>query len=199
MSLPVRFLLVLLPLALGACGFDPMYGKPSPQLQAAALAGVSIDPITGGRMGQQFRADLEDKLNPDGKVPANPAYRLAASVTSSTSAIGVARDGTISRYNVSLDSSYTLYSRADDKKITSGNLRHVSSYNNLTNAYFSTHVAQGDAVKRGITELSELYRQRLSPYLNGQRPPQSDAVDPLPIPPMLQPDGRLFPPTPINQ
>lgn len=144
---------------LAGCGFQPVYGNKSTS-GAATLAGVQVTSIEG-RMGQQFRADLEDRLNPGGILPAKPQYRLDVTLKTSLAGIGVARDGTISRYNVYLDSTYELYRSEDGQKITSGTLRHASSYNNLTNAYFSTYIAEEDALKRGITELAELYRQRL--------------------------------------
>lgn len=155
---------------LAACGFQPMYSKTNKA--TTSLAGVYVEKVSGeGRMAQQFRTDLEDKLNPNGKVPANPAYSLHVSLTSTESAIGVAQDGTISRYNLYLDSTYSLKEYGTDNVIANGSLRQVSSYNNLTNAYFSTYVSKEDAIKRGVTELSENFRQRLAPYLNGQRPP----------------------------
>jgi hypothetical protein len=166
-----KWLVVAMCVFLSACGFQPMYSK-NPVGQSTALAGVYIEKVSGeGRMAQQFRTDLEDKLNPNGKVPANPAYSLSVSLASTESAIGVAKDGTISRYNLYLDSTYSLKEYGSDKVIANGTLRQVSSYNNLTNAYFSTYVSKEDAIKRGVTELSENYRQRLAPYLNGQRPP----------------------------
>lgn len=166
-----KLLVILTCMFLCSCGFQPMYGK-KPQGNTDALAGVYIEKVSGeGRMAQQFRTDLEDKLNPGGKIPANPAYSLSVSLVSTESAIGVARDGTISRYNLYLDSTYSLKEYGTEKVIANGNLRQVASYNNLTNAYFSTYVSKEDAIKRGVTELSENYRQRLAPYLNGQRPP----------------------------
>lgn len=178
--------LLLLPLLLTACGFEPLYGK---HKNADILfAGVDIDPIEG-RDGQQFRIALEDELNPGGAMPAKPAYRLSATLKNSESAIDVARDGTVSRYNVYLDSKYTLTRLSDNSVMTAGNLRHVSSYNNITNQYFSTYVSQGDALKRGLAEMSKLYRQRLAAYLtqNDGRPPVQDknfvpAKKSLPVP-----------------
>jgi len=121
-----------------------------------------------GRTGQQLKADLEDRLNPSGAVPATPAYRLNVTFNSSVTPIGVARDGTVSRYNIYLTSKYVLYRNSDGKKITSGEVDYVDSYNNLTNAYFSTYISQEDATSRGITELSELYKQRLAAYLKAE-------------------------------
>lgn len=159
---------------LTACGFQPMYAK-APKDTPSALAGVYVEPVNApseyGRMSQQFRADLEDKFNPQGRVPAAPAFRLNATLSLTESAIGVAQDGTISRYNLYLNSNYTLKDYVTGEVIATGKLRHASSYNNLTNAYYSTYVSRQDAIMRGVTEMSEMYRQRLAPYLKGQRPP----------------------------
>ena len=130
-----------------------------------------------------MKAALEDRLNPEGAVPPNPAYRLSLTFTNSTVPIGVARDGTVSRYNVYLTSHYTLYRNADDKAITAGDLSYVNSYNNLTNQYFSTYVSEQDALKRNVTELAELYRQRLTAYLDAGAPeedPKTIAAAPRP-------------------
>lgn len=145
------------------CGFEPVYASKRTTPNTIHTGGVAIDSIPG-LSGQQFRAGLEDHLNPGGAVPANPAYRLNATLSYVTTPIGVARDGTVSRYNIYINSSYVLYRTSDNKRMTSGRLQHVSSYNNVTNAYFSTYISEGDALKRGIAELSELYRQRLAAY-----------------------------------
>ncbi|NBX03487.1 MAG: hypothetical protein EBR02_05420 [Alphaproteobacteria bacterium] len=191
-----RFLVFLaLPLLLSACGFEPMHAKNKTNQQL--FAGVRIDPIPD-REGQILRMRLEDKLNPNGVVPPNPAYRLSANLTKTTGAIGVARDGTVSRYNMYLDSKYTLYRNSDEKAVTSGNIRQVSSYNNLTNGYFSTFVSEQDALKRGVEAISEDYYQRLSLYLS-----QPDAGEPMkdqpkPIDPNA-PQTPAFPTIPAMQ
>jgi hypothetical protein len=159
---PLHFLLpVLVALLLAGCGFHPMYGKAN---EHALVSGVMID-TTRDRMGQQLKQDLEDRLNPPSGVPAKPAYRLSVTLQSDASAIGVARDGTVSRFNVTLRSVYTLTRLSDGKKIQSGEIRHVSSYNNQVNQYYSTYISEKDAISRGIVELSELYRQRIGALL----------------------------------
>lgn len=148
-------------LQLSACGFQPMYGH-----SELGIAGVTVETSSGDRrLNQIFSAALEDKLNPSGRIPASPQYRLAADLTSSITGLGVSRDGTASRYNVNLISTYQLYKIGEDKPVASGSLRHVSSYNNLPNQYYSTYVSEQDAMRRGVAELAELFRQRLAPYL----------------------------------
>ena len=147
---------------LSACGFQPMYGD---QPQASALsAGIRIS-APNDAIGEEFKHKLEDRLNPRGVVPPNPAYDLQVSLTYGASGIGVARDGTVSRYNVMLSSQYTLTRLADKHVVKTGNVQHVGSYNNLSNAYFSTYVSERDAIKRGVVELAELYRQRMAAIL----------------------------------
>lgn len=178
MSWRISIAVILVPaLLLAACGFEPLHAKKTTNNSISKLnAGVKIDPMPE-RAGQLFKADLEDRLNPPGGVPGNPAFRLHATLQSSVAAIGVARDNTVSRYNLYLTSTYTLFRTSDDKAVTSGTLTYVGSYNNLTNAYFSTYTAEQDAIRRGVTELAEQYRQRLSTYLDAGAPEQ-DVVDP---------------------
>jgi len=152
----LRNLFLLLPLLVAACGFQPMYGAKN---ENALKGGIRIDTAKDA-LGQQFQKDLEDKLNIGG-MPPRPAYALVVKLSTVSEAIGVARDGTVSRFNVRLTSSYQLIRLADNKEIKRGDIHHVSSYNNQANQYFSTYVSEKDAISRGITELSELYRQRI--------------------------------------
>ena len=172
--------LLLLPLLLCSCGFQPLYGKKTDADDVSRVfAGVTIDPMPG-RSGQLLKTHLEDQLNPKGAIPPHPAYRLSVLFRSSVVPIGVARDGTVSRYNVYLTSQYVLYRNSDGKAITSGDIGYVDSYNNLTNAYFSTYVSEEDAYKNGINQLAELYRGRLSSYLSEGAPVQDNVKIPNP-------------------
>lgn len=185
MSWQTRFLTLLLPLLAGACGFQPLYAKKPVSDQSKIFAGVRVDSISG-RSGQLLRSALEDKLNPHGDIPAKPMFRLSANLTTRDVAIGVARDNTVTRYNLYLTSHYTLYRISDDKPVTSGDLSFINSYGNLTNAYFSTYISADDALARGINELGELYRLRLSAYLDEGAPEQK----------VLQPDKNAKPVSP---
>ena len=183
-------LLLILPVLLAACGFEPMYGQRSAANNPALYAGVKIDPISG-RDGQLLRQGLEDMLNPGGAAPQNPAYRLEVSLRKSSGAIGVARDGTVSRYNLYLDSHYTLYRTSDNLAVATGDCRRVSSYNNLTGAYFSTFVSENDALKQGVRELAEDYSQRLSTYLTSADAGKPLAEQPKPRDPNAPPEPEL--------
>lgn len=155
---------LLASLTLSGCGFEPLYSKEKSEQHSELSAGVKIDSIPG-RLGQIFRSKLEDSLNPSGGIPNKPAYRLQTKIDHINVPISVARDGTVSRFNIHFNSEYVLIRTEDQVPVTSGKLSYITSYNNLTNVYFSTYVSEQDALKRGTTALSELYRQRLSAYL----------------------------------
>ena len=146
---------------LSACGFSPMYSKANDKVLAS---GVLIE-APNDRLGRQLKENLEDRLNPEGRIPAKPAYKLVVTLGNVTSGMGVDRAGTVSRYNVTLASSYKLIDLSDNKVVQGGELKHVSSYNNQTNQYFSTIISERDSMERGITELAELYRQRIGAWL----------------------------------
>jgi LPS-assembly lipoprotein len=161
--------LLITALTLSGCGFQPLYAKKPKEDVSKIFAGVKIDSIPG-RSGQELKAALEDHLNPGGAIPQKPTYRLSLTLVNSTVPIGVARDGTVSRFNIYVTSHYTLYRIADDKAVTSGDLSYVNSYNNLANEYYSTYISEQDAIKRNVTEIAQLYRQRLSTYLDAGAP-----------------------------
>lgn len=172
MSLRISAWLCVCVLATG-CGFQPVYGKKGGEHAAPALAGVRIEGDARQYNDRILHQALEDKLNPGGQT-AYPLYRLAYATTVSESAIGIARDGTVSRYNVNLDATYTLLRNSDDAKITSGSVRHVGSYNNPVGAYYSTYISKEDAIRRGMGELAEMMRARLAPFLSQENPPPMD-------------------------
>lgn len=179
-------------LLLAACGFQPLYGKQEPASRAL-VSGIKIDQVTAPdrRTAQLFRINLEDQINPEGTQ--KPIYRLSAGLSISEAAIGTARDGTVSRYNIYLTSAYTLTRISDHKLMTAGELRHASSYNNITNEYYSTYVSKEDAIKRGLMELSQLYRQRLGAYVteNGGNPSMQKAPPPtVPLPSISAPSEQ---------
>ena len=189
MSLRAKLSLLILPL-IAACGFQPMYGTDSATSNPELFAGVKISHIPG-REGQLLREGLEDKMNPGGADPAHPIYRLEVSLRKSSGAIGVARDGTVSRYNLYLDSHYVLYRDADGIAVAEGNFRRVSSYNNLANAYFSTFVSESDALKQGVRELAEDYSERLSTYLTSPDAGKPLKKQPKPHDPNAPPEPEL--------
>ena len=163
MSLRISIVALLF---LAACGFQPVHGSKATSDQDSIIReGIKISATSAEvpRMAQLFTQHLED-LMPTPLAGQPPLYELHVTLTESTIAIGVARDGTAARYNLAMDSTYTINRAGETAVLANGSLRNVTSYNNPNNQYFSIYVSEEDARKRGLQELAELYRQRLISY-----------------------------------
>ncbi len=69
-------------LALGGCGFRPLYGSRGNAPGAVELAAVTVGPIAD-RLGQILRNDLTERLSPLGES-FEPRYRLDAKLSESS-------------------------------------------------------------------------------------------------------------------
>ncbi|WP_135467838.1 LPS assembly lipoprotein LptE [Crenalkalicoccus roseus] len=97
-------------LALGGCGFRPLYGPAAapegPAELRAELAAVRVAPI-GDRFGQLLRRDLQRRF--EGSAPGTQArYLLTVGVGFDTEILGYRRDGTISRVRSIAIGNWTL-------------------------------------------------------------------------------------------
>lgn len=154
---------LLVPLALLACGFQPVHATRLEGGAAETLAQVEVMPVPG-RVGQLFVAALEDKLNPQ-SVAATKRYELTPVVNVQLVPLSIAPDGTVARFRVLYDTSYTLYDREAGKQIQTDRVQRSGSYEVRNEADYSTYVAEQDAVARGLDELSQDYFLRLAAFL----------------------------------
>lgn len=153
-------LLALMPAALGACGFKPVYGTAAhDSTVGTALANVQIDPIAD-RNGQVLRNNLIDRFYTDGR-PASAKYRLALSLAATEEALGIQKDATATRARLRLQASYELVDIASGQVVYRTFSRSVVSFN-LVDSQFAVLATRQDAYDRGLTELADDIRTRLS-------------------------------------
>lgn len=100
-----RLLALVAPLALAACGLQPMYAGGSNSAVAQGLAAVEVPEIQG-RDGWLVRNALVDRLGIAGQVA--PRYQLSVRLDDSLEGLGVLNDDTISRERRILRSRYQL-------------------------------------------------------------------------------------------
>ena len=161
MSLLPRITAVLLIFGLVGCGFHPLYGDPGYRATDADYAAVEVGDIPGHE-GQLLVAAIEDRLNPKGEaLPFE--YKLNPTLDVQLVSLSFKEDGTVTRYKVKVSSAYTLIRLQDNKQIDHGILRRSNSYN-VSDADYSTFVAQQDSIKRAIESLGEKYFIRLSAF-----------------------------------
>ena len=160
-----RIALVLPFLLLAGCGFEPLHLPPihGEHTPAQSLAEIQVRPIEG-RIGQQLHNLLLDRLNPAGQSRA-PAYYLLIGLRKTTTDLGIREDETATRANLRLTASYNLVSAEDNQVVLRGSSFSVNSYNILDlEVYYATTVAEEDAIRRGLREISNDIELRLSTH-----------------------------------
>ena len=156
-------LLALLPGVLGACGFKPVYGVSSEhEATDKALANVQIDPIAD-RNGQMLRNNLIDRFYTESR-PDKPTYRLAVALTAAEESLGIQKDATATRARLRLQASYELIDIESGKVVYRTFSRSVVSFN-LLDSQYAILASRQDAYDRGLTELANDIRTRLSLFL----------------------------------
>lgn len=156
----LAFTLVLTLLA--ACGFEPVHGQRDSS--NATYGGLeSIEVIVGGRdrASQLLLAEIQDQLNPD-YISVPKRYTLNITLAEEISYAFLNPDGTSSRNNVTLKSTYRLVPIGNEAAAENGRLSRVSSYNVSERADYATYVAEQDARKRSVIELARAYKLRMA-------------------------------------
>ncbi|WP_299672144.1 LPS assembly lipoprotein LptE [uncultured Roseobacter sp.] len=147
MSLFDRRSLLMLPLALAACGFTPVYAPGGSATQLQNNVTVS-EPDT--RNGFLITQRIEERL---GRA-ADPEYRLALSVSSSQESLAVDREGDITRYNILGRADYSLVESSTGRVITSGRAENFTGYS-AAGTTVATLAAQRDAQRRLMVLLAD--------------------------------------------
>jgi LPS-assembly lipoprotein len=105
----MKRLVILLALALPACGLHPLYEGGSSGPVARGLAQIEVAPIAG-KSGYLMTNALRDRLPGSGGAAAK--YRLEIKLDDSIVGLGVRRDNTVTRERRSLRARYQLVDAA---------------------------------------------------------------------------------------
>ena len=158
-------------LSLAACGFSPLHGRGGPDGIGTEdyLATVHIAPMPD-RVGQELHNLLRDRINPKGQ-PLAPIYNLQVQVSSVIEELGIRKDRTATRANLTVFANFTLTEAATNRQLLTGRSRAFSSYN-ILESQFATLFSEQDAGGRALREISDDIRNRLAVYFArvAQRP-----------------------------
>ena len=161
MLLSRYFLNLLIILLLNGCGFNSLYNASNHSNSYSQLATVQINQIPD-RIGQQVRNELLNLLTPLGS-PSMPRYTLHMSVKESKNSFAVQKNAFATRADIHLTANFVLRSLVPSKKLTSGAISTVSSYD-IVSSDFATLAAEKNARERVVFQLSEEIRTRLAVY-----------------------------------
>ncbi|MEO1552013.1 MAG: hypothetical protein AAFR93_16560 [Pseudomonadota bacterium] len=135
-----------------ACGFEPVYGPPA---QDAALGPVTLI-APASQEGFAFRESFEARV-PRG---AGTAQRLEVSLSFKQRARVIQRDNSITRFNLTGTTKYTLLTEAGEVART-GSVQSTTEYSATANA-FATQVAARSARDRLARDMGEKLALRLA-------------------------------------
>ncbi len=137
----------MLPAALAACGFQPVYG---PGGTGTALQGRIQVAAPDTEDGYLLVRDLETRL---GRAAA-PEYRLTYELETWTQGQAVTSANETTRYSVTGRANYALTRIADEKVVASGATQNFTSYS-ATGTTVETLASERDARRRLMAILAE--------------------------------------------
>ncbi|MEX0349312.1 MAG: LPS assembly lipoprotein LptE [Paracoccaceae bacterium] len=147
MSLFNRRALLILPLALAACGFSPVY---APGGNGDALDGrIEVSPPDSPNTYMLVR-NLEGNL---GRA-ANPEYRLNISLATRNQGQAITADNSILRYSIIGRVNYSLIQVATGEVVSSGDVSNFVGYS-ATGSTVETLASEKDANKRLMVILAD--------------------------------------------
>lgn len=145
--------LILLPLALAACGFTPAY---APGGAATRLTGAVRAADPGDKNAFDFVERIEERL---GRTEVH-RYDLAYSIATEAVGVGITPDNRIIRYNLRGVIDFTLTDAATGQRITGGRVQSFTSYA-ATGSTVAGLAAEEDAAFRLMRLLADQVVARL--------------------------------------
>lgn len=153
MSLLERRLILLAPLALAACGFQPVYG---PGGNGAVLQNnVLVDP-PGSQDSYILVRELEERLGRSD----TPAYALSLGLRTSEAQLAIDREGDTRRFNRIAIVDYTLRDLNTGQVATSGQVENFVGYS-ATGTTVETLAGEQDAQIRLMNIMADMITTRL--------------------------------------
>lgn len=159
---PLLGTLLVMALVAG-CGFRPLYKQTGNTDTVREFSQISIAQPED-RPSQQLRNYLLDTLTPYGQ-PDRPVYRLDYRITESLGSVFVTRSEEITRSNVQISASVTLYNYQSGQPLMSISASSQASYN-VTQADYANLVSEKNARERALRDVAEQVRLRLGNYFD---------------------------------
>lgn len=149
-------------LALGGCGFRPLYGGGSTGGVRAELSQVRVA-IIQERFGQLLRRALTQRMGQSIGGPAQPLYELRVAPTQQAEGVGIQRDGTPTRVRVIGTANWLLARIGPPREtVATGTERATEAYNIPPNQFFASDSSREFAEQRLADLLAELIVTRIA-------------------------------------
>ncbi len=147
-------------LALGGCGFRPLYGGGTEAGPGRLLQSVQIE-RESGELGFRVHEALIERLRPP--TPAAP-LRLTTRTRLDRDGLAIEEDDEVTRYNLRVFTRYTLQrvgAAPSATPLTEGEVRSIAAYN-ATSSQYATLVAERQVLDRTAKEIADKIAKRLA-------------------------------------
>ena len=145
--------ILILPLALAACGFAPVYGPNGP---ARGLQGK----IRVADPADKNAFDLVERLEERLGRPSTDSFDLTYTIKTEPFGVGITPDNAITRYNLTGKIDWQLTDRASGTRVTGGTVDSFTSYS-ATGSTVAGLAAEEDAYLRLMRLLADQIVSRL--------------------------------------
>ncbi|HQS83970.1 MAG TPA: LPS assembly lipoprotein LptE [Alphaproteobacteria bacterium] len=164
-------------LILTGCGFEPLYA-PSSNFQEnssqSILSKIRINLITD-RKGQLLRNHLISLMTPLGQ-PKKPLYVLDVTVTESSLALGILKDATFSKSQMTYTADFKLKDATTGKILMKKASYVTSDYNIITNSEFATVISAQSAKDRSMIQLAQQIARELATFFFEEKSNNSEEL-----------------------
>jgi LPS-assembly lipoprotein len=138
-------------LALGGCGFTPLYATAPGESGAVGLRNVALASVSAPESVAPVVSHAFEKRTSD--QPSTAAYDLLVDASEQAERLAVQIDASVTRYNYRLVGKYTLIERGSGKRL-SGRITSFASFN-VVNSQYSTLFAENAAKEKAADQLAE--------------------------------------------
>ncbi len=151
---------IILILASG-CGFQPIFGTGKKSIIIKEMQHIEILPIEN-RIGQRLRNHLEYAITPLGRAFPTK-YFLKVSLTENKQSLAIKKSKIATRANLNFRANFVLTRKSSGELLAQGSSRMTTKYNMLTET-FATLMAEKDARKRAVREISEDISRKIAVF-----------------------------------
>lgn len=154
-----RRTIILGGLAVGGCGFKPVYGGGSSSGPGRLLQSVKVR-AEQGEVGFRLQEALIERLRP---ARADAPLVLVTQTRVTRDGVAIEEDDQITRFNLRLMTRYTLRRKGDapSSVLSEGQVRSIAAYN-ATPSQYATLVAERQVFRRASNEIADKIVKRLA-------------------------------------
>ena len=157
----IHFCFILGLLVIKNCGFQPLYAVKDGVSLSILESQIEIEDING-RVGQTLKNALLENFGSESN--SNKSYLLEMKLNKSVVPLAFRRDKTVTRFNVIIDSEYTLKNINNGELLTSGTSSSIASYSVVFSEFANLSAAK-DAEERAVIDLSKNISRIIGFYL----------------------------------